>query len=158
MIHYFKIPYFTCIFFTKFTYNEYIGPYFLSHIVLRFSPVISPSIEYKCDSPKFADSIKTSAFISTASYVSLHGKVLHYYNTSFVGSIIPYDQSTLTIACKHGQPETRELTYLCIWGGHSGTCMADCHRLAACVCHPKDGSKSRRFNSRHSCMHSIRQN
>jgi hypothetical protein len=25
-------------FFTKFTYNEYIGPYFLSHVVLRFSP------------------------------------------------------------------------------------------------------------------------
>jgi hypothetical protein len=28
--------------FTKFTYNEYIGPYFLSHVVLRFSPVNSP--------------------------------------------------------------------------------------------------------------------
>jgi hypothetical protein len=36
MFHCFKIPYFTCIFFTKFTYNEYIGPYFLSHVVLRF--------------------------------------------------------------------------------------------------------------------------
>jgi len=36
MFHYFKIPYFTCTFFTKFTYNEYIGPYFLSHVVLRF--------------------------------------------------------------------------------------------------------------------------
>jgi hypothetical protein len=43
MFHYFKIPYFTCTFFTKFTYNEYIGPYFLSHVVLRFSPVNSPS-------------------------------------------------------------------------------------------------------------------
>jgi hypothetical protein len=43
MFHYFKMPYFTCTFFTKFTYNEYIGPYFLSHVVLRFSPVISPS-------------------------------------------------------------------------------------------------------------------
>jgi hypothetical protein len=42
MFHYFKIPYFTCTFFTKFTYNEYIGPYFLSHVVLRFPPVISP--------------------------------------------------------------------------------------------------------------------
>jgi hypothetical protein len=42
MFHYFKIPYFTCTFFTKFTYNEYIGLYFLSHVVLRFSPVISP--------------------------------------------------------------------------------------------------------------------
>jgi hypothetical protein len=42
MFHYFKIPYFTCIFFTKFTYNEYIGPYFLSHVVLRFLPVNSP--------------------------------------------------------------------------------------------------------------------
>jgi hypothetical protein len=38
MFHYFKIPYFTCNVFTKFTYNEYIGPYFLSHVVLRFSP------------------------------------------------------------------------------------------------------------------------
>jgi hypothetical protein len=38
MFHYFKIPYFICNFFTKFTYNEYIGPYFLSHIVLRFLP------------------------------------------------------------------------------------------------------------------------
>jgi hypothetical protein len=38
MYHYFKIPYFTCNLFTKFTYNEYIGPYFLSHVVLRFSP------------------------------------------------------------------------------------------------------------------------
>jgi hypothetical protein len=37
MFHYFKIPYFTCTFFTKFTYNEYIGPYFLSHVGLRFS-------------------------------------------------------------------------------------------------------------------------
>ena len=27
MFHYFKIPYFTCTFFTKFIYNEYIGPY-----------------------------------------------------------------------------------------------------------------------------------
>jgi hypothetical protein len=42
MFHYFKIPYFTCTFFTKFTYNEYIGPYFLSHVFLRFSPVVSP--------------------------------------------------------------------------------------------------------------------
>jgi hypothetical protein len=36
MFHYLKIPYFTCTFFTKFTYNEYIGPYFLSHVVLQF--------------------------------------------------------------------------------------------------------------------------
>jgi hypothetical protein len=41
MFHYLKIPYFICTFFTKFTYNEYIGPYFLSHVVLRFSPVNS---------------------------------------------------------------------------------------------------------------------
>jgi hypothetical protein len=38
MFHYFKIPYFICNFSTKFTYNEYIGRYFLSHVVLRFSP------------------------------------------------------------------------------------------------------------------------
>jgi hypothetical protein len=43
MFHYFKIPYCTFTFFTKFTYNEYIGPYFLSHVVLRFLPVNSPS-------------------------------------------------------------------------------------------------------------------
>ena len=42
MFHYFRIPYFTCNFFTKFTYNEYIGPYFSPHVVLRFSPVNSP--------------------------------------------------------------------------------------------------------------------
>jgi hypothetical protein len=36
MFHYFRIPYFTCTFFTKFIYNEYIGPYFLSHIVSKF--------------------------------------------------------------------------------------------------------------------------
>jgi hypothetical protein len=33
------------IFLTKFTYNEYIGPYFLSHVVLRFFPMNSPSWE-----------------------------------------------------------------------------------------------------------------
>jgi hypothetical protein len=27
-------------------YNEYIGPYFLSHVVLRFSLLNSPSVEY----------------------------------------------------------------------------------------------------------------
>jgi hypothetical protein len=43
MFYYFKIPYFTCTFFTKFNYNEYIGPYFLLHVILRFSPVNSPS-------------------------------------------------------------------------------------------------------------------
>jgi len=42
MFHYFKISYFTCTVFIKFTYNEHIGPYFLSHVVLRFSPVNSP--------------------------------------------------------------------------------------------------------------------
>jgi hypothetical protein len=42
MFHYFKIPYFTCTFFTNFIYNEYIGPYFLLHVVLQFSPVNSP--------------------------------------------------------------------------------------------------------------------
>jgi len=44
MFHYFKIPYFTCKVFTKFTYNEYIGPYFLSHVVLRFSPNDLPEV------------------------------------------------------------------------------------------------------------------
>ena len=36
MFHYFKVPCITCTFFTKFTYNEYIKPYFLSHIVSNF--------------------------------------------------------------------------------------------------------------------------
>jgi hypothetical protein len=45
MFHYFQIPYFTCKFFTKFTYNEYIEPYFLSHVVIRFSPLISPRLQ-----------------------------------------------------------------------------------------------------------------
>ena len=44
MFHYIKIPYFTCNVFTKFTYNEYIGPYFLSHVVLRFSPSDLPEL------------------------------------------------------------------------------------------------------------------
>jgi hypothetical protein len=35
MVHYLKIPYFTCTFFTKFIYNEYIEPYFLSHVVSK---------------------------------------------------------------------------------------------------------------------------
>jgi hypothetical protein len=47
MFQYFKIPYFTCIFFIKLTYNEYIGLNFLSHVVLRFSPVNSPSLTQK---------------------------------------------------------------------------------------------------------------
>ena len=44
MFHYFKIPYFTCTFFTKFIYNEYIGPFFLSNVVLRFLQVNSPRL------------------------------------------------------------------------------------------------------------------
>jgi hypothetical protein len=44
MFHDFKTPYFTCNFFTKFTYNEYIGPYFLSHVALRFSPSDLPGV------------------------------------------------------------------------------------------------------------------
>jgi hypothetical protein len=48
MFHYFKIPYFTCTFFTEFTHNEYIGPCFLSHVVLRFLLVNSPSSQNKC--------------------------------------------------------------------------------------------------------------
>jgi hypothetical protein len=35
MFHYFKIPFFTCTFFSKFIYNEYIGPCFLSHDVSK---------------------------------------------------------------------------------------------------------------------------
>jgi hypothetical protein len=31
-------------FFTKLTHNEYIGPYFLSHVVLRFSPSDLPGV------------------------------------------------------------------------------------------------------------------
>jgi hypothetical protein len=47
MFHYFKIPYFTCNALKKFTYNEYIGPYFLLHVVLRFSPSDLPAIAIK---------------------------------------------------------------------------------------------------------------
>jgi hypothetical protein len=50
--HYFKIPYFTCNFFTKFTYNEYIGPYFLSRVVLRFSPSDLPETWTPGDRPQ----------------------------------------------------------------------------------------------------------
>ena len=41
IFHYFRIPYYTCTFFTKFIYNEYIRPYFLSHVVLKFLTVDS---------------------------------------------------------------------------------------------------------------------
>jgi hypothetical protein len=33
MFHYFKILYIICTFFAKFICNEYIRPYFLSHVV-----------------------------------------------------------------------------------------------------------------------------
>ena len=46
MFEYFKIPYFTCTFLTKFIYNECIGPYISLHIVLRFLPVNSLSMMY----------------------------------------------------------------------------------------------------------------
>jgi hypothetical protein len=49
MFHYFKLSYFTCTFFTKFIYNEYIGPYFLSNVVLRFLPVTSPRTNINSD-------------------------------------------------------------------------------------------------------------
>jgi hypothetical protein len=65
MFHYFRIPYFTCTIFTKFTYNEYIGPYFLSHVVLRFSPVISPS--FWVQAPLFANKRIEFFFIQTLS-------------------------------------------------------------------------------------------
>jgi hypothetical protein len=45
MFHYFKIPHFICKCFTKFTYNEYIGPFFLSHVVLRFLPSDLPGMK-----------------------------------------------------------------------------------------------------------------
>jgi hypothetical protein len=37
MFHYFKIPYFTGTFFTKFTYNEYIGPFFIARCSTIFA-------------------------------------------------------------------------------------------------------------------------
>jgi hypothetical protein len=43
MFHYFKIPYFTCKFFTQFIYNEYIDPIFYRTLFLKFSPVNPPS-------------------------------------------------------------------------------------------------------------------
>ena len=36
MFQNFKISYITCTFFTNFIYNEYIGLYFLSHVVSNF--------------------------------------------------------------------------------------------------------------------------
>ena len=35
MFHYFKIPYIACTLFNKFTYNEYIEPNFLLHVVSK---------------------------------------------------------------------------------------------------------------------------
>jgi hypothetical protein len=44
MFHCFKFPYFTCTFFTKFIYNEYVGPYFYRTLFLNFFPVNPPRI------------------------------------------------------------------------------------------------------------------
>jgi len=43
MFHYFKIPYFTCTFLQNLPTMNILDPILLSHVVLRFSPVISPS-------------------------------------------------------------------------------------------------------------------
>jgi hypothetical protein len=51
MFHYFKILYFTCTFFTKFIYNEYIESYFLSHVVLKILPVNSPRFKLENQPP-----------------------------------------------------------------------------------------------------------
>jgi hypothetical protein len=50
MFHYFKIPCFTCTFFYK-IYLQWIywTLFFLSHVVLRFSPVISPRCRHNLD-------------------------------------------------------------------------------------------------------------
>jgi hypothetical protein len=49
MFHYYKIPYFTCNFFTRFTYNEYIGPYFFYRTLFYdFCPVISLGFNLLC--------------------------------------------------------------------------------------------------------------
>jgi hypothetical protein len=54
MFHYFKILYFTCTFFTKFTYNEYIGPYFFitrcSTIFASELPKLAPLCNYSSTS------------------------------------------------------------------------------------------------------------
>jgi hypothetical protein len=49
MFHYFIIPYFTCTFFIKSIYNEYIGPYFLSHIVSKIFTNEPPEFEIEGD-------------------------------------------------------------------------------------------------------------
>ena len=43
MFLYFKIPYIACTFLTKFTYNEYIGPYFLLHVISKNIALNNPS-------------------------------------------------------------------------------------------------------------------
>jgi hypothetical protein len=63
MFHYFKIPYFTCTFFTKFAYNEYIGPYFFiarcstifanelyrAYVSITLQAIVMLSIIQQCD-------------------------------------------------------------------------------------------------------------
>jgi hypothetical protein len=68
MFHYFKIPCFTCTVFTKFIYNEYIGPYVLSHVVFKISPVISPRLPFytKLEDPQIPKLDLTYVFQATA--------------------------------------------------------------------------------------------
>jgi len=82
MFYYFKISYFTCTFFTKFTYNEYIGPYFLLHIVLRFSPVNSPRL----DKWPFKIHLNYSSCSSTGSLMTTVSE--HYLHYIVVGCFV----------------------------------------------------------------------
>ena len=45
MFHYFTIPYFTCTFFSKFIYNDYIGPYFFNHTLFLKKFASAPPLE-----------------------------------------------------------------------------------------------------------------
>jgi hypothetical protein len=64
--------------YTKFTYNEYIGPYFLSHVVLRFLPVNSPNGEYDHTCDNF---VQLGLFKQNfrRSYVPTHDTIMSMY-------------------------------------------------------------------------------
>ena len=47
MFQYFKTIYIICVFFAKFIYNEYIKPYFLSHVVFTIFANTPPPFKVK---------------------------------------------------------------------------------------------------------------
>jgi hypothetical protein len=89
MFHYFKIPYFTCTFFSKFIYNEYIGPHFLSHVVLKFSPVISPSIHQNITRNGSYGAVSTTSLFQIEERIAFNFQQSNVYPCHNCSTLIP---------------------------------------------------------------------